>query len=112
MKLKLAGMDPALSKAWEMKKKLFQTDINDVPTEEEKLLTQLVTQEADAVRNLSKFPFGSPLYLSKQEEMRELIALRIEVEKIVQEQKFSKMREQYDKNSGEVFISFDLRIFI
>ena len=77
------------------KKGLFLKDNMEIETEEEKMLKKIVVEEGDAVRNLANLPLESEIYRIKLQELQPLINYRVELEKIVQEQRFSRMREDY-----------------
>lgn len=95
LQMKLTGMDPSIEKSFFSKKGVFLRDNMEVNTDEEKLLKKMVVEEGDALRNLANLPQGSEIYRLKLQELQPLINYRIELEKIVQEQKFSRMREDY-----------------
>lgn len=95
LQMKFSGIDPSLEKSFSSKKGLFLKDNMEVETEEEKMLKKIVVDEGDALRNLALLPADSEVYMMKLREMQPLINYRIELEKIVQEQRFSRMREDY-----------------
>lgn len=95
LQLKLSGMDPSVERSFYGKKGLFLKDNSEIETEEEKLLKKIVVEEGDALRNLANFPADSEIYQIKSQEIQPLINYRIELEKIVQEQRLNRMREDY-----------------
>lgn len=95
LQLKLSGMDPSVERSFYGKKGLFLKDHSEIETEEEKLLKKIVVEEGDALRNLANFPADSEIYQIKSQEIQPLINYRIELEKIVQEQRLNRMREDY-----------------
>ena len=95
LQMKLTGMDPSVEKSFSSKKGLFLKDNVEVESEEEKMLKKIVVEEGDALRNLANLPLDSEIYRIKVQELQPLINYRIELEKIVQEQRFARMREDY-----------------
>lgn len=89
---KLAGVDPALNAVSQAKTdSVFSTifpeheeDEKEMSPEEKKLI-QLITQEGDAKRALSRIPTSSPMYLSKLQDIENLSKARQDLERIVQE---------------------------
>ena len=95
LQMKLSGFDPSVEKSFYGKKGLFLKDNVVIETEEEKMLKKIVVEEGDAVRNLANLPLDSEIYKIKLQQMQPLINYRVELEKIVQEQRFARMREDY-----------------
>jgi len=95
LQMKLTGMDPSVERSFAGKKGLFLKDNVEIETEEEKMLKKIVVEEGDALRNLANLPLNSDVYKMKLMELRPLINYRTELEKIVQEQRFARMREDY-----------------
>ena len=56
---------------------------------------QIAIQEQDAMRNLQKLPKNTPLYLYKMRQIQQLSKARVEIEKITQENRFSRLHKQY-----------------
>lgn len=59
------------------------------------MLKKIITEEGDALRNLAKLPYQSELYYMKLAQIQPLILYRMELEKIVQEQRFARQSEDY-----------------
>jgi hypothetical protein len=59
------------------------------------MLKKIVIEEGDALRNLSKLPYQSDIYYMKLNQIQPLIIYRMELEKIVQEQRFARQSEDY-----------------
>ena len=90
MQLKFGGLNPgSLERAEAM-----------MPTEEEKALIALTTQEKEAVKALSMIPADSEMYSYKLNQIKQMSTLKRELEKIVQEQKLSRMWKEYQGSSA------------
>ena len=68
---------------------------------EERALMNIAAAEFDELRILSKLPKGSEIYKHKMNQYKEMSAMRSEMEKILQEQKFEKIRREYEKQKIE-----------
>ena len=68
---------------------------------EERALMNLAAQELDQIRVLQKLPKDSELYAHKLKQFRELSAMRVEVEKVLQEQRLEKIQRDFEKQKIE-----------
>ena len=68
---------------------------------EERALMNIAASEFDELRILSKLPKGSEIYKHKMQQYKEMSAMRAEMEKILQEQKFEKIRREFERQKIE-----------
>ncbi|KAL4486755.1 hypothetical protein ABPG72_006587 [Tetrahymena utriculariae] len=105
IKMGFAGLDPALINGNQSQlTKVFRSILPEGEkeiekmSEEEKKYINLITKVGDAQRFFKKIPENSPLYYQKLQEINMLTNLKNDVEKIVQEQKYQRAREDYEKS--------------
>ena len=92
LKLKLAGTDPSI-----LKNNHFMDDITEPgKTEEERMLAHLIVQEKESLKGLTLIPPNTELYHYKVDQIKTLIQLRNEMEKVVYEQRYHKMWKEYE----------------
>ena len=68
---------------------------------EERALMNIAASEFDELRILSKLPKGSEIYKHKMQQYKEMSAMRAEMEKILQEQKFEKIKREFERQKIE-----------
>ncbi|EGR33876.1 hypothetical protein IMG5_033550 [Ichthyophthirius multifiliis] len=101
--MELAGLDDALmngkvSQLTKVFKTILPEDDKDTEqmSQEELKLIHLLTRVGDVNRLLKKLPTNSPIYYQKQQEVNYLNKLKDDLEKIIQEQRYQKLREDYN----------------
>ena len=65
-------------------------------TEEERMLAHLIVQEKESLKGLTLIPPNTELYQYKVDQIKTLIQLRNEMEKVVYEQRYQKMWKEYE----------------
>ncbi|CAD8177252.1 unnamed protein product [Paramecium octaurelia] len=103
IKMHMVGMDPALKRYAEANgygslESIFAEKSEDYSsmTPEQKKLINLLAQETDAKRALERLPYGLD-YQIMQSKVDKITQMRLELERTVQEQKYYKIRENYEQ---------------
>ena len=81
-------------------------------TEEERAMINMNAQEVDALRMISQLPVGTELYQFKMNQFKELSMVRGEMEKMLQEQRLTKMRRDFEKKRREEDKVYDSQKFV
>ena len=68
---------------------------------EERAMMNLVQQEFDHLRLISRLPVNSELYRYKMDQYKEISTMRSEIEKVLQEQRLEKLRRDFEKQKYE-----------
>lgn len=61
----------------------------------------LAAQELDQLRLIQALPKGTDLYNMKMKQFKELSAMRVEVEKVLQEQRLEKIKRDFERQKLE-----------
>ena len=64
---------------------------------EERSLLHVNAHEMDHLRILSQIPIGTELYRFKMEQFKDLSSVRIEMEKVIQEQRLQKLKRNFER---------------
>mmetsp|Transcript_16153 Transcript_16153/g.25039 ORF Transcript_16153/g.25039 Transcript_16153/m.25039 type:complete len:113 (-) Transcript_16153:2239-2577(-) len=65
--------------------------------QEERALMNLAAQEYDQLRVIQKLPQNSEIYEHKMKQYKELSGMRVEIEKILQEQRLEKIKRGFER---------------
>lgn len=68
---------------------------------EERALLNLIAQEYDHLRVISRLPTNSEMYRFKMDQYKELSQQRNEIEKVLQEQRLEKIRRDFEREKFE-----------